>query len=250
MFPRVDVEELIDRDDQPREEYLASMRNIAALNRAFRGYAGILRMLRRLEPRWPEGGLEFADVGVGIGDIPRLIADWCRARELTVRIRGIDRNPDVIDAARAELVDYPEVTFEQRDILRSPLPPDSCDVVLCSQFLHHFDPEEIRGLLEQFDRAARVGVVAADLERHPVACYGVALWCRLFLRNRISTHDAPASVRRSYTVAEWRDIVEGVPSRHEPWRVEGQFPWRVLVSNTEEHRRDACATSSGQTEQP
>jgi len=44
-------------------------------------------------------------------------------------------------------------------------------------------------------------VVINDLVRHPMH-YALAWAGRLFYRSRLTRHDAPASVRRAYTVRE------------------------------------------------
>ena len=50
-------------------------------------------------------------------------------------------------------------------------------------------------------RVAKGAMVINDLVRHP-AHYALAWAGRFFYRSRLTRHDAPASVRRAYTVNE------------------------------------------------
>jgi len=75
-----------------------------------------------------------------------------------------------------------------------------------SLFVHHLDPPEVVQFANEALRVASIAVLINDLRRsrlHLVAAY--AGW-PLF-HSRLTRHDAPASVRRSYTVTELRGIL-------------------------------------------
>jgi ubiquinone/menaquinone biosynthesis C-methylase UbiE len=92
-----------------------------------------------------------------------------------------------------------------------PFPDNSFDIVTCSLFLHHLEPSEVRSFITEALRVARVAVLANDLRRssfHLAAVYaGYPLY-----RSRITRHDAPASVRRSYTVEELQGLLCETPA--------------------------------------
>jgi hypothetical protein len=79
--------------------------------------------------------------------------------------------------------------------------------VTCALALHHFPPGEAVAVLRELARVARRAWVVVDLERSFPAYVG-ALLLRLVLRNRLTRHDAPASVLRAYTLAELRDLLD------------------------------------------
>jgi ubiquinone/menaquinone biosynthesis C-methylase UbiE len=93
------------------------------------------------------------------------------------------------------------------DALALPFSDRSFDVVSCNLFCHHLEAEEMIVFFNQALRVARLAVVASDLRRnafHLLAAYAG----RLTYRSRLTRNDAPASVRRAYTIAEITKIAE------------------------------------------
>ena len=83
-----------------------------------------------------------------------------------------------------------------------PFEDGSFDIVLCSKTLHHFSEEDTVRLLKEIDRVAAIGYIIMDLRRSWVAWLLISMLTRIFSRNRLTRHDGPMSVLRSYTVAE------------------------------------------------
>ena len=103
-----------------------------------------------------------------------------------------------------------------------PFANNSFDIVTCSLALHHFDPAGAVLVLREMDRICRNGFIVNDLRRGVVG-YG-ATWVasHLTTRNRLTRHDAPLSIRRAYTPAELRSLldeagVERVDVKLLPW---------------------------------
>jgi hypothetical protein len=80
-------------------------------------------------------------------------------------------------------------------------------VVGSSLFVHHLEPEELHRFAREALRVARHAFVINDLVRHPLHL-ALALAGRPIYRSRITRHDAPASVRRAYTIDEVRRILQ------------------------------------------
>ena len=74
-------------------------------------------------------------------------------------------------------------------------------------------------------RVARRAVVVTDLERSWPALVGVWLVAHVAIRSRLTRHDGPLSVRRSYTVAELSalaqqaGLTDAVVRAHAPFRL-------------------------------
>jgi hypothetical protein len=79
-------------------------------------------------------------------------------------------------------------------------------------FAHHLSPAEIVQFLQEGLRICRVAVLINDLVRHPMHL-AMAYAGRAFYRSRLSKHDGPVSVRRSYTPSEMRALMRKTSAR-------------------------------------
>lgn len=144
--------------------------------------------------------LSLIDVGAGSGGSNRLLLRWAQHKGIELRIALIDINADACTAARQLYADEPRVQIEQADLFQ--LAPQRADIVTASLVAHHIPDEQLPAILLALARAARVGVVINDLQRHWLAWAAITLATRVFSRNRLIRHDAPLSVRRGFRRAE------------------------------------------------
>lgn len=200
--PRVTgVTERMDDPSLDTRELAQALRTLARINRLFGGTRIILHHLPRLSDRLP-APVRVLDVGTGYADIPRVIVRWARRRGQPVEITALDRSPGTLAVAARACADYPEIALQRGDALALPFPPDSFNLVLASQILHHMEAAESVRLLGELWRVARHGILVHDLRRgtwpHAVT------WATLHLmsRNPIIRHDGPLSIRRGYMPAE------------------------------------------------
>ena len=128
----------------------------------------------------------------------------------------------------------PEIAIAHGDATKPPFRENSFDFVLASQFLHHFPDEQIVELLRLWARLARRALIVADLVRHPLAYHGVRLLTRALTRNRMTRSDAPLSVQRACTIAEWRELIRR--AKLGSFQVEAVWPFRMLGVITLERR--------------
>jgi SAM-dependent methyltransferase len=108
-----------------------------------------------------------------------------------------------------------------------PFRPASFDFILASQLLHHFPEEKIVGLLRTWSQLARRAIIVSDLVRHPIAYRGIRLLTKLFTHNIMTLTDAPLSVQRAFTMAEWRELFRRAEIG--PFQILSIFPYRVLA---------------------
>ena len=92
------VPELMDRPQPVTSELERDLANIRSLNCWFGSY----RQVRHFLSCWlnPNGNARILDVATGSGDIPRLIVDFARRHNVSVRIDAIDQQASTIDIAR------------------------------------------------------------------------------------------------------------------------------------------------------
>ena len=197
--------ERMDDPDLEASELLQALGTLARINRFFGGTQIVLRHLP-----WLCDGcsapIRILDVGTGSADIPRAIVRWARRRGQSVAIMALERHPATMAVAARASADYPEIRLLRGNALDLPFPPQSFDVVLASQILHHMGATESVRLLGELWRVARRGILVHDLRRGrwPHAVTWVAL--HALSRSRVIRHDGPVSIRRGFTPAELGDL--------------------------------------------
>jgi len=180
--------------------------NLRLLNRILGGYRGVLWGLEHLVDGKESGGFSLLDLGTGSADIPAAIVRWAKGKGIPVRVVALEPEPITAAVAGRLTRDVPEISVVRGDALHPPFSPASFDFVLSSQLLHHFSEEEIVDLLRASSRLARRAILVSDLIRHPLAYFGIRLLTLLFSRNEMTRIDAPLSVRRAFTPAEWKKL--------------------------------------------
>jgi SAM-dependent methyltransferase len=148
--------------------------------------------------------LSALEVGAGAGDVP-LAAQKALARE------GIELQVTLLDRISSHLPTNGAASIAG-DALHLPFQSDTFDIVSCSLFAHHLEPDKLRLFARDALRVCRCAVLINDLIRSPFHLALVYLGLPLF-RSRLTWHDAPASVRQAYTVDEMRDLLSELPAR-------------------------------------
>jgi ubiquinone/menaquinone biosynthesis C-methylase UbiE len=97
------------------------------------------------------------------------------------------------------------------DALALPFRNDSFDVVSCSLFTHHLEPEQVLRFVNDALRVSRLAVLINDLRREALHLALVYAGMPLY-RSRLTRHDGPASVRRAYTPHEMQEMLRRTPA--------------------------------------
>lgn len=207
--------ELLDDPHADPDAVRAELRDIGRLNLLF---GGVRAVVGALEPFFAAAGRgagdwTLADVGTGLGDIPRAAARAASRHGITLRLVGIDRTRAAALAARSEQ-GLPALLPVLADGGLLPLAAGSVDVAIASQVLHHLPPAVAVRWIEGLDTVARRAVVIADLRRSRFAVAG--LWLASFPLGfgPVTRHDGVVSLRRGYTRGELDTLLRaaGVPS--------------------------------------
>src|SRR2546430_1789966 len=138
--------ELMDRPQPVTPELEAYMRNLASFNRHFGSY----RLMRKFLTQWlaPDRSYRVLDLCTGVGDIPRLMVDWARARGVTLRIDAVDAHDSTLELARRGGEAYPEIQYVRGNALTFET-RETYDLVTCSLALHHFSDKDAVVLLRR-----------------------------------------------------------------------------------------------------
>jgi SAM-dependent methyltransferase len=221
------AKEMMDLPGQPRELLEDDLRNLRIINRLLGNYRNVVRGLNRLVDAQEIHRFSLLDVGTGSGDIPTVIARWAGRNGVAVRISALEPEPVTVALATSQTRNFPEISVVRGDGMAPPFHPASFDFVLASQLLHHFSEEQIVRLLRIWSPLARRAIIVSDLMRHPLAYYGIRLLTKCFTRNAMTRTDAPLSVARAFTLAEWRALLREADVG--PFQILSVFPFRVMA---------------------
>lgn len=208
------TQELLDTDTGSVAQVQSSLHDLRRINRWFGG----IRVMRKLVIRAARQGacktISYLDVAGASGDIVAGLTET-----LSHEFR-----PMVLDRSLAHKpVNLP---FICGDALQLPFADNCFDMVGCSLFAHHLEPEEIVQFVNEGLRVCRIAVLINDLRRSAASLALVYAGFPLF-RSAITRHDAPASVRRSYTMGELTAIIQ--KGRSENCQAEKFYLFRMGV---------------------
>jgi ubiquinone/menaquinone biosynthesis C-methylase UbiE len=194
---RIVTPELLDSDACPAREIELSLRDMGRINRWFGGVSTSVELIRRAARASGRTQLSLLEVAAGLGEVPDLAAQKLTRAGITLDVTLLDRAPTHLPKGRRAVA---------ADALALPFPDDAFDLVGCTLFAHHLEPDQLILFVKEALRVSRSAVLINDLVRHPTH---VALVYAGFplMRSRISRFDGLASVRRSYVPEEIQAIL-------------------------------------------
>ncbi|RJT77314.1 methyltransferase domain-containing protein [Arthrobacter cheniae] len=217
-----DAIEEMDRPDCDPGKLDRTYAQFGVVNAAVSGWRRTYTSL--LRPAFsPDRTNTLLDVGSGGGDVPRALARWARRDGLPLEVTAIDPDERAYAYATTRPA-LPGLSF--RRALSSELVAEGAafDAVVSNHVLHHLDPAQFDGLLDDTEQLTRQVAVHSDIARHPL---GYALFSAgtLPLPGSYIRQDGLTSIRRSYTPRELRDTVAG----RRNWEVRTAAPFINLL---------------------
>ncbi|MGH9866810.1 MAG: methyltransferase domain-containing protein [Candidatus Polarisedimenticolia bacterium] len=204
--PRLDhAAELMDVGPYHPGEIVSNLADLRLFNLRFGGIKLMRREVARMleQAGWPRR-VSLLDVATGSADIPAALVRWAAGRGVELHAQALDIKDDILSEARRYLGNAaPRLSLLRGEATRLPCRDGSVDLVICSNFLHHLDEDEMLQALSEMRRVARRGVIAVDLRRGRLSWTLVWILTRL-TPNRLTRHDGPLSVRRAYSRGELR----------------------------------------------
>jgi ubiquinone/menaquinone biosynthesis C-methylase UbiE len=200
---RTVIPELLDRDAGSPQEIAASLADLRRINQWFGGQATTLTMLRRILPALPASRLFLLDIGAASGDVALNAQRVLSRAGIQVDVTLLDRCPAHLNSNSQNLNASRRIAA---DALMLPFADSSFDVVHCALLVHHLEPEQFTIFMQEALRVCRVGVLINDLRRSVISL-GLTLAGFPLFRSRLTRHDAPASVRRAYTIGEMKSML-------------------------------------------
>ena len=121
-----------------------TLRELEFINKWLGGNAVTLGALNKIRARLGNGSpVTIADLGCGGGDMLRIVNSWAVRNGIRVNLVGIDANPNIVEYARKNLSDLPNVTFLHADVFSAEFAQMRFDVVIGTLFFHHFTQQQL-----------------------------------------------------------------------------------------------------------
>ena len=195
---RVVIPELLDTDSGTPAEIATALSDLRNINQWFGGVDTTQLMISEVAQKAGATCLSLLEVAAGAGYVPVSASARLRESGLKVQVTLLDRAHSHLNQNGNSAV--------AGDALALPFANESFDVVSCCLFIHHLEPSEIIQFVNEGLRVCRTAVIINDVVRDAIHLALVYLSLPLY-RSRFTHHDAPASVRRAYTVAEMHQML-------------------------------------------
>jgi hypothetical protein len=200
---RVVRPELLDSGEATHDEIQGSLADLRFINSAFGGFGTSKFLLARVFGKTKLGRLAVLEVAAGNGDGS---ASMQRHFGAKLRCTLLDRKAAHLNGSRQA---FPSVVA---DALSMPFQDSVFDIVTCSLFAHHLEPDELHRFADEALRISRIALLINDIRRSAVHLGLVYLGMPLY-RSRITRHDSVASVKRAYTSEEMKNILHRSSAR-------------------------------------
>lgn len=194
-------QELMDDFSVTDSRLTRGLSELRKLNRLLNGYGPVKRSLVPIL-QGASGPLQVLDIGCGIGDLAIEIVRWSQQVGVDVSVTATDANPATVEVAADNTSSFSQIAVAECDAFALPYDDSAFDVVVASQFLHHFVAADAIRVLREAARAARVKVIVSDLHRNALARIGVSALTRVLGFGEMVRYDAPVSVRRGFIRGE------------------------------------------------
>jgi len=222
---RVVIPELLDTDSGTAAEVAAALSDLRHINQWFGGIAATQSMIAEVALKVGVSSLSLLEVAAGAGYVPQAVSTRMRTLGVHLQVTLLDRSHSHLKNSFGN-----GTSAVVGDALALPFTKGSFDVISCCLFAHHLEPHEIVQFVNDGLRVCRAAVIINDVVRHPVHLALVYASLPLY-RSRFTHHDAPASVRRAYTIDEMREMLRQTTAarveiaRHPLFRM-GTIAWK------------------------
>jgi ubiquinone/menaquinone biosynthesis C-methylase UbiE len=199
---RVVIPELLDTDAGTPVEVATALSDLRHINQWFGGIAATQSMIAQVAKNIGATSLSLLEVAAGAGHVPQDAST--RMQESGFEIRAT-----LLDRAHSHLKNGSRngTSAVAGDALALPFADSSFDLVSCCLFVHHLEPQEVVHFVNESLRVCRAAVIINDLIREPIHL-ALAYASLPLYRSRFTHHDAPASVRRAYTISEMQQMLQ------------------------------------------
>ena len=215
------VEEKIDDFNLKGAELIKNLEEIEGYNKMLGGHDALLEALNKTIFTFSkEKEYTLLDTGCGGGDTLIKVAAVATKKGYTIKMKGFDANPFIVDYAQNRTKENGNIKIEVGDVFDNKFFSESYDFVSANIFLHHFSEEEIIRFIQQAISKTNQAIIICDLHRNPIAYYAFIAITILFGANHITRNDGKISILKGFRKTEWKAILEkaGVKNYEIKWK--------------------------------
>jgi ubiquinone/menaquinone biosynthesis C-methylase UbiE len=198
---RVVIPELLDAGSGTSAEIATALTDLRHINQWFGGIAATQLLVEQVARQFGVSFLSLLEVAAGGGFVPLAVSNNLHFMGIELRVTLLDR-----DFSHLKNGSTNGTAAVAGDAVALPFADESFDLVSCCLFTHHLEPAQVVQFVNEALRVCRVAVIINDVVRDPIHLVLVYLSLPLY-RSHFTRHDAPASVRRGYTIEEMRHML-------------------------------------------
>ena len=225
LLQRSYTKELLDEDDIPFEDIRQNMKELNVINSWLGGHAITLNGFKQILGK--RKAITVCEIGCGGGDNLHAIVKYCIKKNIAINCIGIDIKPSCIEYAKQQW-SYPQQATWVADDYRNAGFETKPDIIFSSLFCHHFTEDELAYQMTWMKRNAAVGFFINDLQRHILAYYSIKVLTRLFSSSYLVQNDAPLSVTRGFSKADWIHIFNKAGIHQ--YTIQWKWAFRYLIT--------------------
>ncbi|WP_243414912.1 methyltransferase domain-containing protein [Flagellimonas aquimarina] len=203
--------ELMDDPNMEFELLDAAYADINKCNRLLGGESITIDAVWELVKESGKKSYTILDMGCGDGTMLRKLSKHLSKHEVSHDMIGVDLRDDVLRIAKEKSSQYPNINFKKEDILKADSSL-SCDILINTLTMHHFDENRIDAFLNKFVSLAKIGVVINDLQRSKIAYTLFKVFGFFFIKTNVAKYDGLVSISKGFKKAELIELSKKIPS--------------------------------------
>ena len=220
--------EIMDSLDFQGEEMQNLLNDLKTVNKWLGGDKITVNGLQKLLKNHPKSKeVIILDIGCGDGHMLRKCSDFAQKEGYLVKCIGIDFNTNILEYAKLQSKDYPNMEFQKVDVFFDENLIPNSDIALFTLFLHHFSDEKIEHLLKSVLPKTNKGLIINDLQRSKQAFTLFKLVSKLFLKTKTAEHDGLVSIARGFRKSELEVISKKIKNQTSTicWQWAYRYQW-------------------------
>lgn len=220
--------ELMDMPIEDKKALFVNLKELIFLNKLTGGPSVVFKQIKKLFKGKSEN-LVLLDVGFGAGDLLNYVVQNQNKLDFSIQLSGVDIMPETLEFVELNYPTLPsQANLLLNDYKKSFEGQPQIDIVTANLFCHHLSEQELQIFLKTAHTNARKATIINDLHRHPVAYWFIHFATALISKSAFTKHDAPLSVLRGFTKAEWEMQLQKAGITN--YTIEWKWAFRHLIT--------------------